>query len=168
MSQERLIGKYYDEEIFEPAFRRSARAIVAESYEVPDSPTGTTLQEAFIERMRKGVSEMPVAYYRLLEAFARGECVDNLATGSFVEKWKDAGDVRLVKLMMEMTEEFGETELCITDVKSAEKYFDGKFPEASKRVPLKLDLSGKNKKQPPKGKGLFHRARTKDEPESIR
>ncbi len=142
--QKTLIGKNYDREIFEDGFRRAARAITAETQSDPNSPTGLALQEVFVNRMRTGLEKMPVEYYQLLERFAGKEPIGTLAEGEFVERWKDAGDVRLVKLMMEMTEEFGDKELKITDPEASRTYHARKFPQ---RTRLKLGLKKEKKKE---------------------
>ncbi len=145
ITQKTLIGKNYDKEIFEDGFRRSARAITKETQNDPDSPTGLALQEMFINRMRTGLEKMPVEYYQLLEAFAGRAPVEALACGEFVTKWKDAGDIRLVKLMMDMNEEFEEGQLKINSPEASIAYHSEKFPQ---RTRLKLGL----KKEKPQAK----------------
>ncbi len=137
MLEKKLIGKDYDKEIFEDGFRRSARAITKETHNDPDSSAGLALQEAFINRMRTGLEKTPVEYYQLLEAFAGNEPVEGLASGEFVSRWKDAGDIRLVKLMMDMNEEFQERQLKITNLEASIAYHSAKFPQ---RIRLKLNL----------------------------
>ncbi len=132
-TERRQIGKCYDKEIFDAGFRRAAHAIVAESYASPDTPTGLTLQEMFVEAMEKRIAEMPTVYYQMLEGIARGESAAKYADGSIVEMIDQSGNARLGKMMMELAVSSDETKISVREPESAELYYTGRFPENADR-----------------------------------
>ncbi len=159
---QQLIGDRYDHEKFGESFRRSAYAMVAESYADPDTPTGKTLQELFVRAMEKTISCLPIRYYQMLEGIADGTDVYKYARGRPLDRWKEAGDEKLAKVMMEMTDEGDREEIHITEPGEAERYYNEKFPELTVKrenktaeTRKKIDLSkeiGKREKRSLRGK----------------
>ncbi len=178
--ERRLIGDQYDKETFHAGFRRAAYALVVESYASPDTPTGQTLQDMFVEAMEQRIAETPTVYYRMLEGLVHGEDIKAYAEGTAVDALAHGGDSRLAKMMMEIAMDPDEKKLSIREPEKAERYYTDHFPTTAvkrgasgEKRRRKLDLSGLGirgksgdkgggKSPAPKDASKSDRARTKE------
>ncbi len=127
------IGELYDKALFVPAFEAAAEGLVSKVMgEFADTDKGRVAREQAVENLKKQIKEVPVEYYRTLEAFINGEDVTKYARFTRSEAELEYFKSTHRKGLIDLIAAHKDGSWVVKNVAEDEKYYELRF-EGEKR-----------------------------------
>ena len=135
------IGDLYDRAKFDKAIEEAAREFIKDVMDdFADSPTGNEVYSQLLSKLKRQIREVPVEYYRALEAFVDGEDISRYVVFSDKEKdmqyFKDQGIRALPALLTAHKDGVWR----VIDPEGDVRYYESRFPEGTRRTTVAKDL----------------------------
>ena len=128
------IGELYDKELFVPAFEAAAEGLVRKVMgEFADTDKGRAAREQAIQNLKNQIKEVPVEYYRTLEAFINGEDVTKYARFTRSEDELEYFKGTRHKGLIDLIAAHKDGSWVVKNVAEDEKYYELRFEGERKR-----------------------------------